>query len=458
MVEFYDVLLRGGTVVTATACGEADIAISAGRIVSRRAGLSPQRARRVLDMRGLHLLPGVIDSHVHFRSPGLEHKEDFMTGSRAAVLGGVCCVFDMPNTAPPCIDGASFHAKMALAREKMFCDYGFYVGAHRQHYDSLPQLERLDGCVGVKVFMGSSTGALLIDDDETLRQILSVCRRRISVHSEDEGRLRQRYHDHAEHWAALWGVGAHGRLRDVRAAVLSSQRFMALLAEQGRLGHILHISSADELDWFCRLPLRLRRLCSFEVTPHHLTFSSPSCFRQAQRLGCQALAVVNPPLRSERHRQALWQAVGRGVIDTIGSDHAPHTYDEKASMSYPSVPSGMTGVQHMLAVMLDHCHQGRLDLRRLVAMTSANVVRLYGLRQKGFLQQGFDADITVVDRKARRRIGDDAYASKAGWSLYEGRHVVGWPMMTFVRGRLVMREGTVLGKPEGQPCSFSSPQ
>ena len=453
MARTFDLLVRGGTVVTARGSEDASIAIRDGKIAAVGGGLDAAQAAATIDARGLHILPGVIDSHVHFREPGLTHKEDLATGSKAAVLGGVCCVFDMPNTRPATVDVASYRQKLALAAGRMFCDYGFYVGAHREHWRALADVEGLEGCAGVKVFMGSSTGELLIDDEATLAGLLSVVRRRIAVHCEDEARLRDRYARHSARWSTWWGCGAHARLRDPQAALNASKGLVRLLEAHKRYGHILHLTSQEEVVWLRSLATETRRWVSVEVTPHHVTFDALSALRRAQEMGGEGFAVVNPPLRSSRHRRALWEAVRRGKVDTIGSDHAPHTRAEKTEGAYPQLPSGMPGVQYMLPVMLEHCHQGRLGLSQLVAMTSANVARLFGLRGKGAIEQGFDADLTLVDMKARHRLGK----AGCGWSLYEGMQVTGLPVMTMVRGRLAMQEGVVVGKPCGQPCSFYSP-
>ncbi|MBC6444681.1 MAG: dihydroorotase [Alphaproteobacteria bacterium GM202ARS2] len=453
MARTFDLVVHGGTVVTEKGSETASIAIHDGKIADVAGTISLSRAERAIDARGLHILPGVIDSHVHFREPGLTHKEDLASGSRAAVLGGVCCIFDMPNTQPALVDVASHRHKVALAKGRLFCDYGFYVGAHREHWRALPDVEKQHGCVGVKVFMGSSTGSLLIDDEATLGGILARVNRRIAVHCEDEARLRIRADNHSKQWSQWWGCGAHARLRDPQAALNASQRLVRLLHKHKRYGHILHLTSQEEVLWLRSLAPQVRGWVSVEVTPHHLTFEMPSALRRAAELGGEGFAVVNPPIRSSRHRQALWDAVRRGEIATVGSDHAPHTRAEKTESVYPQLPSGMPGVQQMLPIMLNHCHQGRLGLNRLVAMTSANVARVFGLQAKGSMTQGFDADLTLVDLQARRRLG----SSRCGWSLYEGMQVIGWPIMTMVRGNLVMREDTVIGEPIGQPCSLSSP-
>lgn len=435
-----DLLLCGGTVLTPNGAERIDIACVQGRIMAfgdLRPGWS---ADCVLDLTGLHVLPGVIDSQVHFREPGLEHKENLEAGTRGAVLGGVTAVFEMPNTHPLTLGATDLQAKLDAAQGRSWCDHAFYIGGSALNAGSLYELEQLPGCAGIKVFMGSSFGDLLADEDEVLRRILRHGRRRLAVHAEDEARLRERKHIVLD----SGDVRQHPVWRDVESALKATQRIVHLAAEVNRRLHVLHVSTAEEMQFLAAHKHRV----TVEVTPHHLSLQAPECY---ERLG--SLAQMNPPVREQAHQDALWQAIRSGVVDVIGSDHAPHTLLEK-SQAYPASPSGMTGVQTLLPVMLNHVHAGRLSLQRLVDLTSAGPARIFGLGGKGRIAVGFDADFSIVDLKARRRIRNDWIASVSGWSPYDGIPVVGWPIHTIVRGHCVVRDEALAGQAQGRPLRF----
>src|SRR5882672_2534360 len=349
MAGGFDLILKCGMVVNQDGEGVRDVAIAGGRIAA--IGDVGSAAAETIDCRGLHILPGVIDSHVHFREPGLTHKEDLESGSRGAVLGGVTAVFEMPNTDPATIDAGAVADKVKRGHHRMHCDYAFYVGATRDNTKDLGELERLPGVAGVKVFMGSSTGSLLIEDDEGVRNVLKAIRRRASFHSEDEYRLNER-----KHLRVPADPRSHPVWRDDIAALTCTQRLVRLARETGKRVHVLHISTGQEMEF-----LRDHKdVASVEVTPHHLTLTAPECY---ERLG--ARAQMNPPVRDRTHRETIWRGLKEGVVDVLGSDHAPHTAEEKAG-TYPATPSGMTGVQTLVPVMLDHVNAGRLSLARLV--------------------------------------------------------------------------------------------
>ena len=439
MSQSCDLIVRGGTLVTPGGRVAADLAVRDGRI----AGLgdfAKAGAAEVIDAAGLHVLPGVIDTQVHFREPGHEHKEDLESGTRAAALGGVTTVFEMPNTKPSTLTAADLADKLERARGRAWTDHAFFIGAAAENVDQLGRLERLPGCCGVKIFMGSSTGSLLVDDDETLLEVLRAGRRRTAVHAEDEDRLRERL-------ALVRGgasVDQHPVWRDVEVALKATTRLMALARRAGRPVHVLHVTTGEEM----ALLAENRDLATVEVTPQHLTLAAPECY---QRLG--TFAQMNPPIRGMEQRDALWRAVADGVVDVVGSDHAPHTREEKAG-DYPATPSGMPGVQTLLPLLLDHLSAGRLTLERLVDLTSAGAQRIYGLAGKGRIALGYDGDLTLVDLAARREITGDWLASKCGWSPFEGLTVTGWPVATVVRGRVVMRDGELIGPPAGRPARF----
>ena len=438
MTDTYDLVLRGATVVNHDGIGERDIGLRAGRI-AEVGRIEASRGAEVLDCRGLHVLPGVIDTQVHFREPGLEHKEDLETGSRAAVMGGVTAVFEMPNTRPLTTDATTLADKVRRARHRMYCDFAFFVGGTRENVDDIPKLERLEGAAGIKVFMGSSTGDLLVEDEGSLDRILSRISRRAAFHAEDEERLKARLDVRRPGDAS-----SHPEWRDEEAALIATRRLVGLAEKHRKRIHVLHVSTAAEMAFLAEH----KDWTSVEVTPHHLTLAAPDCYA---RLG--TYAQINPPVRDAAHRDGLWQGIGQGVIDTLGSDHSPHIHEEK-SKPYPASPSGMTGVQTLLPIMLDHFNAGRLTLERLIDLTSAGPARVFGIARKGRLAVGYDADLTVVDLKRRETISNRWIASRAGWTPYDGVTVTGWPVGTFVRGVRAMWEGEVAAPPAGEPVRF----
>jgi dihydroorotase len=437
LADTFDLVFKGGTVVNQAGAGLADIGVRDGRI-AEIGSIGEGMAGEIVDATGLHILPGVIDSQVHFREPGLEHKEDLASGSRSAVLGGVTAVFEMPNTKPPTTTAAALAAKVAAATGRMHCDFAFFVGATRDNVDDLGRLEREPGAAGVKVFMGSSTGDLLVDDEQTLARVLAAISRRAAFHSEDEARLKERVKLQRQ-----GDPSSHSEWRDPQAALASTERLLRLAARAGKRVHVLHVSTGEEM---ALLALH-KDIASVEVTPQHLTLATPDAY---EVLGTKA--QMNPPLRDRHHRERLWWGVERGVVDVLGSDHAPHTLEEKAK-TYPGTPSGMPGVQTLVPIMLDHVNAGRLSLARLVDLTSAGPQRIFGIAGKGRIAVGYDADLTMVDLKAERIIEDEWIGSKCGWTPFAGRGVKGWPVGTLVRGRLAMWDGE-LGQPEGRPVRF----
>ncbi len=443
MTESYDLIITGGTLATPSGIAPADVGVRDGRIAALGA-LDTAKGAEVLDARGLHVLPGVIDTQVHFREPGHEHKEDLASGTAAAALGGVTAVFEMPNTSPSTLRAEDLDDKLARARGRAWVDHAFFIGAAAENVEELAMLERRPGCCGVKVFMGSSTGSLLVEDDETLLDVLRSGTRRVAVHAEDEARLRARLKLVRGGAPEGVDVAMHPEWRDVEIARLATERLIRLARRAGRRVHVLHVTTAEEIP----ILADNKALATMEVTPQHLTLAAPECY---ERLG--TLAQMNPPIRDARHRDALWRALADGVVDVIGSDHAPHTLEEKAK-PYPTSPSGMAGVQTLLPLMLDHMNAGRLSLERLVDLTSAGPARIYGIAGKGRIAVGYDADFSIVDLKARREITNAWIASKCGWSPFDGMGVTGWPKATVIRGRTVMREDELIGEPMGAPVRF----
>jgi len=434
----FDLLIRGGTVATPSGIGPADVGVIAGRIAAIGA-LANDKAAEIFEAKGLHVLPGVIDSQVHFREPGNEHKEDLESGSRAAVLGGVTSVFEMPNTAPPTTTRAAIEDKLARAKNRMHCDYAFYAGATPQNVGALAELERLPGVCGVKAFLGSSTGTLLLSHPDDILAALKSGTRRMAVHSEDEDRLEER-----KGLRVTGDPRTHPFWRDVETATRSTERVLRLARMAGRRLHVLHVTTAEELP----LLAAARDLATVETTPQHLTLAAPECY---ERLG--TYAQMNPPIREARHRDALWQAVREGLIDVIGSDHAPHTREEK-DKTYPDTPSGMPGVQTLATILLDHVNAGRMSLERFVDLTSAGPQRIFGIAGKGRIAKGYDADFTIVDLKKKRKIENSWIASKCGWTPFDGMTTTGWPVATIIRGRTIMRDHALVLGGQGEAIRF----
>ena len=437
MKRMADLILKGGTLVNHDGVGARDLAIHEGRIVGV-GDLGEFSAAETLDCRGLHILPGVIDSQVHLREPGLEHKEDLESGGRAAVMGGVTSVFEMPNTKPLTVTEAALADKVRRATNRMYCDFAFYMGGTRENVNQLADFEKLPGCAGIKVFMGSSTGELLVEDDEGVAHILAQTNRRAAFHSEDEYRLRQRLSEQV-----AGNPASHPVWRDAEAARLCTERLVRIARKQRKRIHVLHVSTAEEMP----LLAANKDVATVEVTPHHLTLSSDDY----ARLG--TLLQMNPPVRSKEHQRAIWQALQSGIVDVLGSDHAPHTLEEK-SKPYPNSPSGMPGVQTLVPVMLDHVNKHHLSLERFVDLTSHGPARIFGISRKGRIAEGYDADLTIVDLKKKRKIENKWIESKCGWTPYDGYEVTGWVQGTFVRGRKVMWDDQILGNSHGQPIKF----
>ncbi|MEN0652665.1 MULTISPECIES: dihydroorotase [Hyphobacterium] len=437
MTQTYDLIIKGGEVVNHAGRGRADVGVTGGKI-AKIGDLSSASAGETVDAAGLHVLPGVIDSQVHFREPGLEWKEDLETGSRCAVLGGVTAVFEMPNTNPATTDPDSLTDKLKRA-ERMHCDHAFYAGATNENAAVLTEMERMTGCCGVKVFMGASTGDLLVKDDEGVERVLKAIKRRAAFHSEDEYRLEER-----RKLAVDGDWTSHEIVRDAEAAILSTKRLVRLARKTGKRIHVLHISTAEEVDFL----QQHRDIASCEVTPQHLTLEAPDAYERLK-----AYAQMNPPIRGAKHRQALWRGVDQGLFDVLGSDHAPHTKEEKAR-PYPQSPSGMPGVQTLVPVMLNHVAEGRLSLERFVDLTSHGAQRIFGIAGKGRMATGWDADFTLVDLKAKRTITNEWSASRCGWTPFDGMDVTGWPKATIIRGRTVMRDDEIVAPSTGKPVHF----
>jgi dihydroorotase len=440
MPAHFDLLIRGGTCVLPWGEEATDVGVRQGRIVAL--GVEPDAtADRVMDARGLHVLPGLIDPHVHLRDPGNAAVETIPMGTKAAVLGGLTAVFDMPNTSPAITSTDTLAWKQEYVEQVAWCDMGLYVGATKSNVNALGTLETARGVCAIKVFAGSSTGDLLVEDDESIERVMRSGRRRIAYHSEDEYRLQAR--------KPMFKSGdpytCHMEWRDEECAFLGTRRLMALARATGRPAHILHVSTAQELEYL----KDFRDVATVEVLVNHLTQVAPDVYERLEGFG-----VMNPPIRGQRHYDAAWAALRDGTVDTIGSDHAPHPRDAKLK-PWPDCPAGLTGVQTLVPVMLDHVNAGRLSLARLVDLLCAGPARVYGAIGKGRLAAGYDADFTLVDLNRTRRIEENWIVSPCGWTPFAGMQVTGWPVATIVRGTVVMQEDEVLGTPQGKLVRFA---
>ena len=438
MPETFDLIVRGGEVVNHAGRGAADVGVRAGKIAAV-GDLGQASADEVIDARGLAVLPGVIDSQVHFREPGLEWKEDLESGSRCAVLGGVTAVFEMPNTEPTTTDPDALVDKLARAKGRMHCDHAFYVGGTHNNAPFLGEMERLPGCCGIKVFMGASTGTLLIADDEGVESVLRHTNRRAAFHSEDEYRLVER-----RPLARTGDWTSHPEVRDAQSAIQSTERLVRIARKLGKRIHVLHVTTHQEIDFLAHN----KDVASVELTPQHLTLVGPEAYERLK-----GFAQMNPPIRDASHQPGLWRGIAMGIADVLGSDHAPHTREEKAR-PYPASPSGMPGVQTLVPIMLTHVAEGRLTLERFVDLTSHGPNRVFGIAGKGRIAEGYDADFTIVDLKARRIIRHEDMATRSGWTPFDGMEAKGWPMATIIRGRVVMRDDEIVARGMGEPVRF----
>ncbi|MCZ0932588.1 MAG: dihydroorotase [Oligoflexia bacterium] len=420
---------------------ELDLGIKEGKI-EKIGGLYKAEAKEVFSAGGLYVLPGLIDTQVHFREPGLEYKEDISHGSLSAVKGGITAFFEMPNTVPPTAQPADLEEKIKRAEKKSWCDFAFYLGAVQENKNILSDIENSPACPGVKLFLGNSTGNMALEDEESLHSVFSNRKRITAIHSEDESLLRERK-------ALAYTEPAHAKnhplWRSAEVCFISTKRVVTLAQKHQAPIHILHVSAKQEIEFLSQH----KNIASVEVTPQHLTLSAPNCYEEYG-----SFVQMNPPIRDKAHQEALWKAVQSGVVDMIGSDHAPHTKEEKLK-TYPASPSGMPGVQTLLPLMLDHVNKGRLDLKLLVQLLAHRPAQRFQLKNQGQIKEGFKAHFTIIDLKARRRIESNWLASKCAWSPFENWQVQGWPVFTFLYGQKIVAEDEVLGLPSGQKIEFN---
>ena len=439
----YDYVLQNGSAVLPTGTEKVDIGIKDG-LIKKIGNLSDCStdccADSVIDCKGLHILPGVIDSQVHFREPGLENKENLESGMKAAAAGGVTCVFEMPNTNPLTITPEAINDKLKRASRVAWTDYAFYLGGTGRTSSNLSEWENLEGTCGIKIFVGASTGDLITPSDEEIEAVISNGRRVIAVHAEDQYMMDKNKKDIL---GDSTDVSMHCIWRSPESCLSATTRVVELAKKHKRRVHILHITTSEEMDYL----KKNKEYASVEVLANHLSLHAPECY---ERLG--TLAQQNPPIREKHHQDALWHAVNDGTVDILASDHAPHTLDEKAQI-YPSSPSGTPGVQTLVPVMLNHVNEKKLSLERLVDLWSHGPHRIHMIHNKGQLKVGYDGDVTLVDLKKEMTISNAQQKSKTGWTPFDGLKVKGWPVMTMIRGNIVMREDELF-EPIGKPVQF----
>lgn len=406
---------------------------------------SAYKAKQILNAKYLHASPGFIDTQVHFRTPGLDYKEGFKNGSLGAVLGGITSVLDMPNTKPATTNEQSFKQKLQIIKGNSFCNYALFLGATATNALSLTKLEQLKHCCGIKIFMGSSTGNLLLHEELYLKQVLQNGKKTVAIHAEDEARLQSRKQlinlDKVQ-------VSDHPYIRDEQTALIATKQIVKLALESKRSIHILHISTKEELLFLKTIQKKYPGQITLEATPQHLTLQAPECYKQFG-----TLAQMNPPIRGKEHQEALWQAIKEEQIYIIGSDHAPHSLEEK-KQKYPLSPSGIPGVQTSIALLLNAVNEKKLSFLQLVKLMSYHPSLRYNIKNKGLLATGYDADISLVDLKKEDKISQDFLVSLAP-SPFINKKIKGWPVHSVINGRLIVQDRILLEKtPQGQALDF----
>ena len=437
MSDNNSLIIKNGTCYIDGKLVNTDITLSGGKIKS--IGKADLNNYKVYNAENKIVLPGIIDTQVHFREPGSTDAEDLESGSRAAVLGGVTSLFEMPNTNPPTANLVEFEKKLKAAKNRMHSNYAFYFGATPSNTDQLAQLKNVEGCCGVKLFAGSSTGNLLVDKEADIEKVISSSDRVVSIHSEDEDIIKLR-----KKFIRKGDVHSHHEWRNVECAMSSTRRVVKIAERYNKKIHVLHVTTKDEVDFLAMH----KKNVTFETTPQHLTLYAPDCY---DKLG--TYAQMNPPLRGKEHYDRLWTAIKNNIVDVLGSDHAPHLKANK-DKEYPDSPSGMPGVQTIFPVMIDHVNNGKLTLNQLINLMCENPCRIFGIKNKGFIKEGFDADLTIVDMKKEVIIKDEMIASKCGWTPFNNYKVKGFPVGTIVNGILVMSDGKILVESKGKPLSF----
>ncbi len=437
MSDNYSLIIKNGSCYIDGKFQNIDIGLLGNKI--KKIGKIKLNSTKVFDASNKIILPGVIDTQVHFREPGNNDAENLESGSRAAVAGGVTAVFEMPNTNPPTSTFKEFNNKLNAAKNRMFCNYAFYFGATPDNMKELASVKTLEGCCGVKLFAGSSTGNLLVSKEKDIEKVISNSSKIISVHSEDENILLSR-----KKFIKEGDVTSHPIWRNEECALESTKRVVRIAQKYKKKIHILHVTTKQEIDFFSKK----RENVTFEITPQHLTLYAPDCYEKLK-----TFSQMNPPLRSKEHYDRLWDAVKESLVSTIGSDHAPHTKEEK-NRKYPLSPSGMPGVQTLLPVMLDHINKGKLKIEQLIKLVCENPCDLFGIKNKGYIKENYDADLTVVDMNKEVVIKDSWIESKCGWTPFNNYKVKGFPVATIVNGEIVMENSKIISTAKGKPLAF----
>ena len=437
MSDNFSLIIINGSCYIDGRLTQTDIGILGNKI--KKIGKIELNSSKVYDASGKVVLPGIIDTQTHFREPGSTDVEDLETGSRAAVLGGVTSLFEMPNTNPPTSNLVEFDKKLQLAKNRMHSNYAFYFGATPENIDQLSKLKDVEGCCGVKLFAGSSTGKLLVDKEADIEKVISNSDRIVSIHSEDEEILKMR-----KKFIKKGDVHSHPEWRNSECAISSTRRVVKIAERYNKKIHVLHVTTKEEVEFLAMH----KKNVTFEITPQHLTLYAPDCY---DKLG--AYAQMNPPLRTKEHYDKLWVAIKNNIVDVLGSDHAPHSKKNK-DKEYPNTPSGMPGVQTIFPVMLDHVNNGKLTLQQLIKLMCENPCKIFGIKNKGFIKEGYDADFTIADMKKEVTIKDEMIASKCGWTPFNNHKVKGFPVGTIVNGNLVMSNGKVIVESKGTPLKF----
>jgi dihydroorotase len=434
-----DLIIKNGQCYINGRLEDKDIAVKDGKILN--IGEISDEAKEIYDAKNQIVLPGCIDTQTHFREPGSTDTEDLHSGSKAAVAGGITAVFEMPNTNPPTSNIKEFQRKLDLAKNRMYCNYAFYFGATADNVNQLAELKDLEGCCGIKLFAGSSTGNLLVADEKDIDKVFQNCSKVVAVHSEDEEILNKN-----KKLIKNGDVHSHPIWRSEECAMSSTRRIVRIAEKYNKKAHVLHITTKQEIDFLSQHKGNI----TFEITPQHLTIYAPDCY---DKLG--TYAQMNPPIRDKSHYNRLWYGVKNNLNDTIGSDHAPHLIENKEK-EYPNSPSGMPGVQTLMPVMLNHVNNGKLTLSQLVKLVCENPIKIFGIVNKGFIKEQYDADFTIIDMNKIIEIKNENIESKCKWSPFNGFKFKGTPVSTIIGGKIKMKNGMILGDPEGQPLNFNN--
>ena len=437
MSDNFSLIIKNGSCYIDGKLTQTDIGLSGNKI--KKIGKIELNSSKVYDATDKVVLPGIIDTQTHFREPGSTDVEDLESGSRAAVLGGVTSLFEMPNTNPPTSNLVEFDKKLQLAKNRMHSNYAFYFGATPDNIEQLSKLKDVEGCCGVKLFAGSSTGKLLVDKEADIEKVISSSDRVVSIHSEDEEILNLR-----KKFIKEGDVHSHPEWRNTECAISSTRRVVKIAERYNKKIHVLHVTTKEEVDFLAMH----KKNVTFEITPQHLTLYAPDCY---DKLG--TYAQMNPPLRTKEHYDRLWVAIKNNIVDVLGSDHAPHSKENK-NKNYPNTPSGMPGVQTIFPIMLDHVNNGKLTLEQLIKLMCENPCKIFGIKNKGYLKEGYDADLTIADMDKEVTIKDEMIASKCGWTPFNNHKVKGFPVGTIVNGNLVMSNGKVIVESKGTPLKF----